>query len=118
MTDDAWLRDGSHTSKRPEHLPQPVTIGSTLQAFSAKLTDLNDRQLRMGLPIVAEQDPRHIAGQIQGMSDLLRVSTILRPQDGSDPTDLLHAVGAQLLALRLALHREDQLRVDTGDEAA
>jgi hypothetical protein len=94
-----------------------MTIGETLEAFSAKLTELNRRQLLMGLPIVADQDPRDIAAQIHGMSDVLRVTTILRSHEGADPDDLLVAVGAQLLALRLALHRENGMRVDSGEAA-
>lgn len=114
---DPGLHDGSKTGKRPANLPDAVTSHTVLAAFAAKLTELDDRNVRLGGRALSLEDPRVIAGQLARQADLLRVSTILRPTDGTDPIALAYAVGAQVVALCLSIARADEMRVDSGDAA-
>jgi len=90
--------------------PHGETVGSITEAFSRKLTSLNDRHARMGLPVPSMQDPRDIIGRIDRLAGDLKFSASIAP-------GTVDAIGAWCIALRLALARLDTLDITSGDAA-
>jgi hypothetical protein len=90
--------------------PRAVTTRSVLDAFARTLQAFDDAQVRMGLPVLSLQDPRDIIGHVHGLSSQM---THVGPSMGS-----VEALGAQVLALALALARAEDSRLDLGGDAA
>jgi hypothetical protein len=88
-------------------------ISSILDAFAAKLTELNDRSVRLGGQALALQDPRDIALTVGNLAGMLLTWT----EHDLNVDATVDALGAQLVAYRLARARVDELRIDTGDAA-
>lgn len=96
---------------RPHH---GLTVHEIAVSQSARLTELNDRSVRLGGGAVSLQDPRDIAGQIVFMASVLHQSVV---SGGSAPA-LADDLGAQLLALRLSMARSEHDDPHTGGDAA
>jgi hypothetical protein len=107
VTYDRSMHDGSLRD------PHPVTVSTILDAFAAKLTELNDRSVRLGGQALALQDPRDIALAVANLAGMLLTWT----EHDLDVDATVDALGAQLVAYRLARARVDELRVDMGDAA-
>jgi hypothetical protein len=89
------------------------TVASITAAFARKLTLLNDRHARMGLPVLSLQDPLDILSHIDGLATGMQYLTARELSE-----DIVDALGAQCIALRLALARVEALDVTSGDDAA
>lgn len=89
--------------------PRVVTVATVHHAFSRRLNDYNDAQVRMGLPVPALQDPRDLIGHIQALAS--QIAYI----GGSMST--AEALGAQVTALCLSIARSEDARLDLGDAA-
>jgi hypothetical protein len=86
------------------------TVASITAAFARKLTLLNDRHARMNLPVLSLQDPRSIVEHIDRLAGYLKFGE-LNPKT-------VDALGAQCIALRLALARVETLAIASGDDVA
>jgi hypothetical protein len=89
-------------------------ISTILDAFAAKLTELNDRSVRLGGQALALQDPRDIALAVTFLAGMLLTWT----EHDLDVDATVDALGANLVAYRLARARVDELRVDAGGDTA
>jgi hypothetical protein len=87
---------------------------NTVAAFAdvrGKLSRLDDREARCALRPLAEQDLTW-----QERIDELRARIVLLMADG--PTqDVLDALGAHVIAFKIALAAAEEVRVDTGEAA-
>lgn len=86
-----------------------VTIASVHEAFSRRLTDYNDAQVRMGLPVPALQDPRDIVGHVIALAQQIAHT--------GPRMDTVEALGAQITALALAVARVEDQQFELGDAA-
>jgi hypothetical protein len=107
------LHDGSAGDPRP--IPDTVTVSSILDRFARKLTELNDRNMRLAGQELAQEDPRDIAAQIFALAHNMEVFASWG-EGGGGP--FAEAIGAQAIAFLLARARVDDSRVDLGGEAA
>jgi hypothetical protein len=90
--------------------PTPgLTVPACLTAFAQRLTRLNDKQVLHGSNALALMDPRDIAMQIVGAGRAAQLTGM----SGS-----FELIGALALAGMMSASRAEELRVDTGDEAA
>lgn len=89
--------------------PREVTIRSVHEAFSRRLTEYNDAQVRMGLPVLALSDPRDVATHVLALAS--HVVMVGPSMDGAE------ALGAQVTALCLAVARAEDSRLELGDAA-
>lgn len=106
MTD---LHNGSDGLYRPPGLPLPITRDTILNDFAGKLTVLDDRNVRLNGLAVSLQDPRDIVSTLYGLAQfMLQVGPSVEFAD---------QVGAQALALRVALARVEELDITSGDAA-
>jgi hypothetical protein len=96
---------------RPRH---GLTVGEISRAQGERLTELNDRSVRLGGGAISLMDPRDIAGQVVFLASVLQQSVV----SGGSSSTLADDLGAQVLALRLAMARSEHDRIDTGGEAA
>jgi hypothetical protein len=116
MTEPYRAPRGLHdvaAAPRPAGLPEPVlTVGAVMDGFARKLTALNDRHVRMNLPVLPLQDPRDIVGHIDRLAGHLKFSA-----HDLDP-ETVDALGAQCIALRLALARVEDGDPHSGGEDA
>lgn len=87
-----------------------MAVQDTLDAFAARLTALNDRNvMRHGMALPLE-DPRDLRDRLESMCTVARVA-------GRAPTvESATALGAVALALALACARVEELDVASGDE--
>lgn len=85
-----------------------------MHAFARKLGDLNRTELLAGGTgdIQVTLDPRDI------LTHALALCAGMKSAGVVPPMGLVEALGAQVLALALAVRRVEELRVDTGDDAA
>lgn len=91
-----------------------LTVSQIQTAQASKLTELNDRNVRLGGGALSLGDPRVIAGQVERLAGTVRTSVLL----GSDGAhELADALAAQVIALRLALARREAMDFTTGDAA-
>jgi hypothetical protein len=86
------------------------TVASIQAKFARKLTLLNDRHARMNLPVLSLQDPRSIVEHIDRLAGYLKFGE-LNPKT-------VDALGAQCVALRLALARVEMQDPHSGGEDA
>jgi hypothetical protein len=88
-------------------------ISPILQDFARKLTELNDRQVRLTGGALSLEDPRDIAGQILCLAESL--GHLVHWDEGG--TQTVDAIAAQCIAFRLARARVDELDPTLGDGA-
>src|SRR5689334_11371248 len=98
----------------PNRRHDGLTVTQIQAAQAAKLTELNDRNVRLGGLALALGDPRVIAGQVERLAQTVRAGVLL---EGDTVHELADALAAQVIALRLSLARVEALRIDTGDAA-
>lgn len=108
--------------RRHEHRLRPVysiphhglTVSDVQHAQNTRLTELNDQSVRFGGAAISLEPPDLIAGQVVLLARNLQRAVLA----GGDAAGLLaDDLGAQVLALRLALARSEHDRIDTGDAA-
>ena len=87
-----------------------LTIAEVQHAQARKLTDLDARSVLLTGQALSLGDPRDIAGHIMNLASLVVIN--------GATDDLVDAIGAQAIALRLALARVETLDVTSGNEAA
>lgn len=102
-------------NQHEDHLRGRTAARLITRAFEAKLTELDDRNGRLSGAALMLEDPGVIAFQMERLTANLRISVI----SGSPAAeDLARALGAQCIALCLALARVEEIRIDFGDERA
>lgn len=108
---DDSLHDGSRTFI-PNHGTPLVTSQTILDAFVRKLADLNRRNLLAGATTdVQNTDPRDIAVHAHALAEGLVIG-------GTVPAmEKVAELGAQVLALALAVARHEDQRPELGDAA-
>jgi hypothetical protein len=89
-----------------------VIVIDAINELVVKLTDLNRRQLLTGLPILAEAD---MTWGERALELQARVNLIVA--DGPSQ-DVLDALGAHVLAFKIALAEAEETQVESGSEAA
>lgn len=105
---DAELHDGVFQMP-PAGVRSLPMIGEAHRAFGARLTRLNDENVRAGGCALSLEDPRDLLAQIEGLVGVMRS---LGGALGN-----VESLGAQVTALWCAQARVDELRVETGDAA-
>jgi hypothetical protein len=89
-------------------------LDDALVRIARKLRDLDDIQVRHGLPALALQDPRDVAAQMA-----LQAQTAADfAERGWSCESVAEAVGAQAAALLMSLARAEELDVTAGSDAA
>jgi hypothetical protein len=91
-----------------------VTTDTILRDFARKLTELDERSVRLNGGALSLQDPRDLAAHIRGLADNLE--HLATWGEGGDETAT--AIGAQCIAFLLARARVETLDVSSGGEAA
>jgi hypothetical protein len=92
-----------------------VTRDTILMDFAQTLTELDEKQVRLVGAALSLQDPRDIANQVEQLARML--TGVLRFGDGSTADGLANAIGAQVVAFRLARARAGELDITAGDAA-
>ena len=87
-----------------------MQVSDVLTAFARKLTLLNDRHARMNLPVLSLQDPRDVVNHIDLIAGHLKF--------GDLSPERVDALGAQCIALRLAMARVEMQDPHSGGDAA
>lgn len=98
------------TRRRLANVQPMLTLDQAWHIIAAKLTELQDRQLRCDLPPLTDMTDGERYGEI--------VTRLNRVDADGPSVDLLAAIGVYVVAWIRAVDARDQVDVTSGDDAA